>query len=616
MPESREPVEIPARETGRHQHLCLLHQGEAHVLTPLLPFIQQGIAQGERCLYLNAGADTLELAMKHALSDLKHDRGALRLLPVQETWLKGGSFAPARMLELLQTLCEDAARDGFKGTRIVCDMGWAGLQAAPIELLCEFEQALNGFAMENEVTLLCLYNRELFPAERMLELAKSHTHLAIGGQICCNPLYLPPGLDPRISRAACELDLFLAAVQTATDSAANHEKMRLELEQAYSALARKIYENWQEEDTLRASEKELHEKDEALIAHKRRLQTILQHIPSMLMSFDAAGRLAACNHEFERVTGYRAEEVMGKPMLELIRVEEALHAAVLAAHPAQGGDYRGREWGVKCKDGSLKTISWSNISRYVQIPGWTNWIIGLDVTPRVHAEAMLKSLSDELDARIGELEFFGHEISRDVSSHLAKVLGHCTVIQDLYGATLSPQCREMLRDMHEAILDMAERIAELQRFTALAAGGLQPEEVDLSAMVSEIAAQLRGTEGKRPVTFQIEDGVTATGDKKLLRLAMEQLLENAWNYTLSVQHPVIQFGTAQVEGERSFYVSDNGPRFSGLAQVSEPVVLPESAGHFCCGIGLATVQRIINLHRGRIWAEDEAGRGGTLFFRV
>ena len=617
MPESQEPREIPGPDWGRcHEHLCLLYQGEAHVLTPVIPFIQRGIALGERCLYLHAGLDTLERVLKNAVLGQKRDVGALQLLALYETWLKGGSFDPERVMALLLKLCADAVADGFKGTRIVCDMGWAGLEAGRIELLRDFEFGLNRFAAQNDTTLLCLYNRELFPADRLLGLAKSHSHLVIGGKVCSNPFFLPPQRDPQPSEASRELDMFLAAAQTATATAANHEKLRLELEQAYAALARKIYENWQEEDTLRASEKEIHEKDEALLAHKRRLQAILQHIPALLMSFDAAGRLAACNHEFERVTGFRAEEVMGKPILELIRVEGPVREEVLAAHPAQGGDYRGREWGVRCRDGSRKIVSWSNISRYVQIPGWSNWIIGLDMTPRVHAESVLKSLSEELDARTGELESFGYEISQDLNSHLAKISGHCTAMKELYGVSLSPHCREMLHDMHEATLDMVERVMELQRFTALAAGGLLPEEVDLSAMVSEIAAQLRVTGGERPVTFRIEDGVTATGDRKLLRLAMEQLLENAWNYTLGVRHPVIQFGTAQVKGERSFYVSDNGPRFDGNRQAREPVRRPEGADHFCCGMGLATVQRIINLHRGRIWAEDEADKGGTLYFKV
>ena len=617
MQESKEPVETPGLEVvSHHDHLCLLYQGEAEILTPVIPFIQKGVALGERCIYLNAGEETLERVLKNALLGQKHDLGALLLLPAEESWLKGGSFDPARLLHLLQTLCSGAEGDGFKGTRIICDMGWAGGDPKRIELLRELELALNGFVVQNDATLLCLYRRDSFPSERMLELAKIHPNLVLEGTPCGNPFYIPPESDPGATRAGTELDLFLAAVRTAASTSADRERLKQELEQAYAALARKIYENWQEEDTLRASEKELHEKDEALLEHKRRLQTILQHIPTILMAFDNGDHMAACNHEFERVTGYRVEEVMGKPMLELLYAEGEQRQEIAAAHPRDGGDYRGKEWSLRCKDGSLKNVSWSNMSRYVPIPGWSNWITGVDVTPRVHAEHELRTLSDELNERTGELEAFGYAVSHDLSGRLSKISGHCAVMQELYGKALTPQCREMLRSIHDATLEMVGRITALQRFTTLAASGLQPEEVDLSAMASEIAAELRGNAAHRPVTFRIEDGVTATGDRRLLRLALEQLLENAWNYTLGVQHPVIQFGTAQVEGERSFFVSDNGPRPDGEPGEHHPGRKLDSADRLCCGIGLATVQRIITLHRGRIWAADQAGKGGTLYFTV
>ena len=432
--------------------------------------------------------------------------------------------------------------------------------------------------------------------------------------MCENPFFVPLSLDPRAKAAACELDLFLAALQRLAAATADGERLKQELEQAYSALARKIYENWQEEDTLRASEREIHEKDEALLDYKRRLQTILQHIPALLMAFDTGDHLAACNHEFERVTGFKVEEVMGKPMLELLHVDGELREEVVAAHPPQGGDYRGREWGIRCKDGSLKTISWSNISRYVPIRGWVNWIVGLDQTPRLHAEKGLRLLKDELEVRTVELEAFGRAVSNDLGGRLARISEECVALQKLHGGQLCASCSEMVRGIKESVLELTGPIAALQRMTTLATAGLQPEEVDLSAMASEIAAQLSGA-AERPVTFRIEDGVTVTGDKEMLRLAMEQLLKNAWNCTMGVKHPVIRFGTADVRGERSIYVSDNGPRVA--EQIGKlPVGKADGLDPVSCGIGLATVQRIINLHRGRIWSDEQAGGGATLYFQV
>jgi len=619
MPEHIESVQNSDLEVGLHGHICLFYEGETELLTPVIPFIQQGVALGERCVYLHGGEQALERVLENAILGQEHDLKELVLLPVRETWLKGGGFNASRLMELLRTLCAGAIGDGFKGVRVICDMGWAGWDPKRIELLSEFELGLNRFAEQNEATLLCLYNRKAFPSEQMLDLAKNHPQLVIGGKLCSNPFFVPPDRHRHAIRATLDLDLFLAAVQTAASAVSDGERLRQELEQAYAALARKIYENWQEEDTLRAYEKELDEKNETLLAQKRRLQTVLQHIPAILMAFDPDDRLAACNHEFERVTGFRAEEVMGKPMLELVNVEGVLREEVVTAHSPQGGDYRGREWSLRCRDGSFRSISWSNFSRYVQIPGWINWIVGIDLTPKIQAELGLRSLKEELEARTGDLEAFAHAVFSDLSGQLSRIGSYCTVIKELDGAVLSPQCRELLRSINEATFEMSGQITALQRFITLAAGGLQPEEVDLTEMATEIAAQLRETGSKRPVTFQVEHGMTATGDKKLLRLALEQLLENAWNFASGVQHPVIQFGTTQVEGERSFYLRDNGPRSVGNPQLQLQLLAPRrlnTASHPSCGIGLATVQRIISLHRGKIWASGGIDNGSTLYFQV
>ncbi|HJV36653.1 MEDS domain-containing protein [Geomonas sp.] len=609
----REPVQLPGlAEVGRHDHLCLLHEGEEALPAALTLFVQKGLSLGERCVYLSPGDEMRERVLKNAASGDSQETEALKLLPLRDGWLQGGSFQPLRVMGVLQSAVVQSAEDGYKSTRVICDLGWMVNDPDARELLLDLETALSEFAGKHEATVLCLYDRRIFSAELLLKVARLHPHLVINGKLCRNPLFIAAGSDPGPNRATAELEQFLGSAYASTLAGAEIDKLRQEVEQAYAALARKIYENWQEEDLLRENKLELQQKEEALLGHRRRVRTILQHLPAMLMAFDTGLSLSSCNHEFERVTGFKAEEVMGKSMLDLFQVPGGLEEELLALHPEQGGEYRGKVWEIRCKDGCTKSTSWSNCSRYVQIPGWGNWIVGLDLSMQLHAERDLKALTDQLEARTGELDAFSQAVSHDLSGQLSSISGHCATMQELYGRALSPQCRELLRSILESTSEMAGRINALQRLTTLASAGLQPEEVDLSAMASEIAAQLKGN-CQRPVTFQIEDGLTATGDARLLRLAMEQLLENAWNYTVGVQHPVIRFGIAEVEGARSFYVSDNGPRLVTIAGLPPAA---EKPGHLCCGIGLATVQRIITLHRGRIWAADQADKGGTLYFTV
>ncbi|GFO70507.1 hypothetical protein GMLC_40860 [Geomonas limicola] len=613
MSDNNEPIEELKQERDEGAgHLCLLYESEAELLVPVVPFIQKGVQLGQRCIYLNAGEEMLDCVLKNALASQKNDIGALMVLSAREAWLQLGGFDPQRVLGLLQSLCARALGDGFKGTRIICDMGWAGGDAVPGRVLAEFELELTRFAERNQVRLLCLYHRGSFRPEQLLELARLHRHLLIGETLCSNPFFIPRDGEAG-SADTSELDLFLTAVQAASGAANDRERLRQELEQAYSALARKIYENWQEEDTLRANEQELQEKDEALLEHRRRLQTVLQHLPVVLMALDQENCLASCNHHFEHLTGFRAEEVMGKQLLELLEVDEEDRQEVLMAHPSDGGDYRDEEWPLRCKDGGVKSITWSNLSWYVPIQGWPNWIIGIDITATRHAERGFRALSDELRVRGAELEALGYAVSHDLSAELTRIEQQCTLLRQLCAATLSSGGQEVLAEIHRRVRESAGRVQALKRFTALAAEGLSPEQVDLSAIAAEIAAKLGGRGGEHRVTFNIEQGVTATGDRQLLHLALEQLLENAWNSTCGVTHPLIRFGATEVEGKRSFFVSDNGPRIPTKLPPHKP---SRSLSGLGGGLGLVTVQRIISLHRGRIWAADEAERGATFYFRV
>lgn len=488
MPESKEQVEEfePEQENG-HGHLCLLYESEAELVTPVIPFIQQGVAHGERCVYLNAGEGTLERLLNTAVAAQKHDIGALVLLPAGESWLKDGYFNPQRVMDLLHALSAKAQDDGFKGVRIICDMGWAGSAGLREAALLEFEQALNLFVERNDVALLCLYHRGSFSEPQLLGLARLHQHLMIEGKACVNPYYVPKDREAGEARPAGELDLFLAAARAATGAASDRERLRQEREQAYAALARKIYESWQEEDTLRASEKELQEKEEALSEQRRRLQTVLQHLPAMLIALDGGNRLTACNHEFERVTGYRPEEVMGKPLSELLEVAAEVREELVLAHPPDGGDYRARQWPLRCKDGSLRTGAWSNFSRYVRIAGWPNWIVGIDLTATVAAEVSLRLLQEELQARNGELEALGQAISHQLGGRIAEINRHCEILQELYGIALSPPCRKIVEEIHRVAREMAGRVCALKRLDPPLEGRLRPENVAVAQLHQEMA---------------------------------------------------------------------------------------------------------------------------------
>ena len=164
---------------------------------------------------------------------------------------------------------------------------------------------------------------------------------------------------------------------------------------------------------------------------------------------------------------------------------------------------------------------------------------------------------------------------------------------------------------------MNRLIDALLNFSRLTRVEPRRETVDLSGMAQEVAAELTLTEPARRVTFRIAEGITVNGDANLLRVVLENLLGNAWKYTGMREEAVIEFGVTEIDGKPACFVRDNGPGFD-MAD-AEKLFIPfqrlpgaeEFRGH---GIGLATVERIIRRHGGRVWAEGEPGKGATFYF--
>ncbi|HZV81702.1 MAG TPA: ATP-binding protein, partial [Geobacteraceae bacterium] len=160
-------------------------------------------------------------------------------------------------------------------------------------------------------------------------------------------------------------------------------------------------------------------------------------------------------------------------------------------------------------------------------------------------------------------------------------------------------------------------ISSLLCLSRISRGDLSLATVDLSAMARVIAAELQLVQPERQAVFTIADGGTAYGDAELLRLVMTNIIGNAWKYTGKKETTVIDFGMTECEGERAYFIRDNGTGFD-MNQADKLFTAFERLhkkndfeGH---GIGLATVQRIIHRHGGRVWAEGEVDKGATFYF--
>lgn len=234
-------------------------------------------------------------------------------------------------------------------------------------------------------------------------------------------------------------------------------------------------------------------------------------------------------------------------------------------------------------------------------------------------EQRVAERTSQLAAANRELESFSYAVSHDLRAPLGTIEGFTRILREEHAGSLDEQGSQVLMRVCRACARMKELIDHLFELSRVSQGELVRQSVDLSALAREVAAELQVGDPGRSVTFRIADGVVASGDAGLLRLVLENLLGNAWKYTGGTEGALIEFGAEADGGARLFFVRDNGAGFDmkyadrlfGVFQRLHTAAEFEGSG-----IGLATVQRIIHRHGGRIWAEGGVGSGATFFFTL
>lgn len=233
-------------------------------------------------------------------------------------------------------------------------------------------------------------------------------------------------------------------------------------------------------------------------------------------------------------------------------------------------------------------------------------------------EHRVKERTAQLEAINKELEAFSYSVSHDLRAPLRSIRGFSEVLLERYSKQLDSTGQEFLRRACQSSQQMETLIEDLLKLSRVSRSELQSQQVNLSEIAESIAAELRKGEPQRVVEIVIEPGLLARGDERLLRVALDNLLRNAWKFTSKQNRARIEVGTSKGPPQ-AFYVRDNGAGFEmaysnrlfGVFQRLHTVT--EFPG---TGIGLATVQRIINRHGGRVWATGEVNHGATFYFTL
>jgi hypothetical protein len=218
-----------------------------------------------------------------------------------------------------------------------------------------------------------------------------------------------------------------------------------------------------------------------------------------------------------------------------------------------------------------------------------------------------------------ELEAFAYSVSHDLRAPLRAIDGFSKALLEDYKGKIDGEGQDYLNRIVKNARRMGQLIEDLLRLSRITRADMHLQPVDLSDIVRSITADLAESQPERNVEFIIAPGIIVQADPALMRIALENLLSNAWKFTSHHNQARLEFGTSIQDGETVYFVSDNGAGFDmGYADKLFGVFqrLHDNDEFPGTGIGLATVQRIIHRHEGRIWAQGALEQGATFFFAL
>lgn len=381
-----------------------------------------------------------------------------------------------------------------------------------------------------------------------------------------------------------------------------------------------ISEQKQAQDELQRHRNHLEE----LVAERtemiRQQARIIDQIHDSVVSTDLDGFITSWNHGAERLFGFKADEAIGKHISFVYPEQDRKFLLEGAIKQLQEkGDYE-TEVRILRKNGRLFHTHLS-LSLLYDDQGDPSGMIGysLDITARKQAEDVAKRKEQDLLASNRELEAFSYSVSHDLRAPLRTIDGFSKILLEDYGDVLDNDGKQYLQRIGTGTERMSQLIDDLLHLSRLTRREFHPTMVNLSILAQEISERLQKTNPDYRAEISIQPGLEVEGDKGLLEIALENLLENAWKYSSKTERPQIEFGLLKQAEQDTYYVRDNGAGFNMeyAHKLFDPFQRLHGKDDFPgTGLGLAIVQRIIHRHGGRIWAEAATGKGACFYFTL
>ena len=372
--------------------------------------------------------------------------------------------------------------------------------------------------------------------------------------------------------------------------------------------------------------------ERALHESRRQYGEVLESVNEVIFRTDADGHLSFLNRAWLRLSGLAPESSLGHALIEFLHPDDRPQAEDMLAQVARGElDECCCQLRLRTHDGEVRWIEATG-RRITDADGHHLGLAGTldDISARKIAEMTLKNVNQELEARVRqrtaeleasnrELEAFSYSVSHDLRAPLRAIDGFARILEEELDEHMDDDARQHLERIRRASQRMSHLIDALIALAQLTRQSLHKETFDLSEIALQVIEELRAEEPERTVEVEITRGLMVTADRTLARVLLENLLRNAWKF--SAREPVakIRLHAERDSDRRVFSIEDNGAGFdmAFAGNLFRPFNRLHDASDFPgTGIGLATVQRIIQRHGGLIWASSKPGNGARFSFTL
>jgi PAS domain S-box-containing protein len=359
--------------------------------------------------------------------------------------------------------------------------------------------------------------------------------------------------------------------------------------------------------------------EESMAVSESRYRRLFEAAQDGILILDAdSGEITDVNPFLIDMLGYSREEFVGKRLWEIGPFKDK-EASKRAYQELSSKCYiRYEDLPLEASDGRQCAVEFvSNV-----------YLVGQkrviqcnirDITTRKKAEQERERTLLQLEETNQELDAFNRMASHDLRQPLNTIGTSCQALEMLCGDKLDDQCKKYLRIAYDRVRAMSGLIEALLNFSRLAHSQPKLEKINLSEMANSVYWELKLGDPDRRVTFKVPENLLAIGDPNLMHSVLQNLIGNAWKYTGKKEQAVIELGVTESDGQQVYFVRDNGIGFASAdtGKLFTPFErLPGSEVYQGNGIGLATVDRIIRRHKGRIRAEGAPGKGATFYFTL